>query len=79
MHLAELFLQHQFPDDMAANEKNNPDQTEKELKHLIEKAHSENSALNKILKLFSNPDDHTSIPKPLKDVRKKPNNEEQNQ
>lgn len=42
---------------MKKDEKEAYDQTEKELKHLIEKAQNENSALTKILKKLSGQND----------------------
>ena len=62
---------------MATDEKDKPDQTEKELKHLIEKAQNENSALNKILKLFSNPEDQIPNSEPEGGNRKKSKKQKQ--
>lgn len=61
---------------MAKKEDNDTfDQTEKELKHLIEKAHNENSALNKILKVLNTEegqmDDSEPSEKEIKEMSKK--------
>jgi hypothetical protein len=48
-----LYLHHNYR-SMTKNEKDNFDQTEKALRHLIEKAQNENSALSKILKVLTN-------------------------